>query len=293
MLNLFQFIIHLHFFYKVRLIGHTGTMKRWRIAMTHAVITSAENKIFKALCRLLDARGLKKQERMIVAGVKLIGELAASRPQDCRSLIVPDRLEPCGLDPLVRHFAEEGKLIVLKRGLFRMLDIFHTGYPLLEFTAPAIPQWDGVLTGKGCTLLLPFQDPANVGAAVRSAAAFGVRQVVLLREAAHPYHPKSIRASAGAVFKLLFSRGPALGEVMHLPDLAERIVALDMGGASIHRFAFPAQFLLLPGIEGQGLPEGLRRQAVAIPMTGAVESLNAAAAVSIALFFWSVHQDTV
>jgi 16S rRNA (guanine527-N7)-methyltransferase len=78
--------------------------------------------------------------------------------------------------------------------------------------------------------------------------------------------------------------------VVQLPDMALHIVALDMQGASIRGFSFPERFLLLPGMEGQGLPEELRHQAVAIPMTGAVESLNAAAAVSIALFCWSAGQ---
>jgi len=259
--------------------------------MTQTVITSADNKVFKALCRLLDARGLKKQERTIVAGAKLVRELVRERPRDCCSLIISDRLGAGGMDAVVRHFSEAGKLIVLKRGLFGEVDIFNTSSPLLEVLAPAIPQWDGLLTGQGCTLLLPFQDPANVGAAARSAVAFGVREVILLREAANPFHPKSIRASAGVVFKLSFYRGPSLDEVVKLPDMAGRIVALDMQGASIHRFVFPSQFMLLPGIEGQGLPEELRRRAVSIPMTGAVESLNGATAVSIALCFWSAVQD--
>jgi len=211
--------------------------------MTQSVITSADNKIFKALCKLLDARGQKKQERTIIAGAKLVREFARERPQDCCSLITSDRLEDRGMDAVIRQFAEAGKLLVLKRGLFGEVDIFNTGAPLLEVLAPAIPQWDGLLAGQGCTLLLPFQDPANAGAAARSAAAFGVRQVVLLREAANPFHPKSIRASAGAVFKLSFSRGPSLGEVVRLPDMAGRIVALDMQGASIHRFVFPCGFL--------------------------------------------------
>jgi 16S rRNA (guanine527-N7)-methyltransferase len=59
-----------------------------------------------------------------------------------------------------------------------------------------------------------------------------------------------------------------------------------MQGEPVTGLAFPERFLLLAGMEGQGLPAGLRPRAVSIPMSGAVESLNAAAALSIALFCW-------
>jgi len=257
---------------------------------TQLVISSPDNRTFKALCKLTDGRGLKKQGRTLVAGAKLVRELALERPQQCCSLIVFDGFQESGMSDVVQQFGREGKLIVLKKGLFNELDMFRTNGPLLEMTAPSIPEWDFRLTEPGCVLALPFQDPVNVGAASRSAAAFGVRQVVLLKEAASPFHPKSIRSSGGAVFRLSFSRGPSLAEVVQLPDVASHIVALDMQGAPILQFSFPEAFLLLPGIEGQGLPEELRQRAIAIPMTGAVESLNAAAAVSIALFCWSAGQ---
>jgi TrmH family RNA methyltransferase len=257
---------------------------------TPLIITSPDNRIFKALCKLTDGRGLKKQERTLVSGPKLVRELALERPQECCALILFDGFDESGMNDIVRQFSREGKLLVLKKGLYNELDMFRTNGPLLEMMAPYIPEWDCRLTEPGCVLALPFQDPANVGAAARSAAAFGVRQVLLLREAANPFHPKSVRASGGAVFRLSFSRGPSLAEVVQLPDMARQIVALDMQGVSIREFAFPERFLLLPGMEGQGLPEELRHQAVAIPMTGGVESLNAAAAVSIALFCWSAGQ---
>jgi len=260
------------------------------IIPTPLIITSPDNRTFKALCKLTDGRGLKKRERTLVSGMKLVRELARERPQECCSLIVFDGFDDSGMGDVVQQFSREGRLIVLKKALFNELDMFRTNGPLLEMLAPSIPEWDCRLTEPGCVLALPFQDPANVGAAARSAAAFGVRQVVLLREAANPFHPKSVRASGGAVFRLSFTRGPSLAEVVQLPDMARHIVALDMQGTSIREFSFPERFFLLPGMEGQGLPDGLRRQAVSIPMTGPVESLNAAAAVSIALFCWSGGQ---
>jgi 16S rRNA (guanine527-N7)-methyltransferase len=65
------------------------------------------------------------------------------------------------------------------------------------------------------------------------------------------------------------------------------IVALSGEGRDVAEFAFPGAFGLLPGVEGTGLPEHLRSNSVAIPVSDAVESLNAATAAGIALYLWS------
>ena len=57
-------------------------------------------------------------------------------------------------------------------------------------------------------------------------------------------------------------------------------------------FEFPQGFGLLPGVEGPGLPDRFRAHALAIPMAGNVESLNAATAAAIALYLWSRSRTT-
>ena len=74
-----------------------------------------------------------------------------------------------------------------------------------------MPDWsDDAPWPDGCTLFIPFQDPENVGAVIRSAAAFGVARVVLLKEAAHPFHPRSSRAAGSALFQVPLYQGPSI-----------------------------------------------------------------------------------
>ena len=136
---------------------------------------------------------------------------------------------------------------------------------------------------EGCTIFLPFQDPENVGAAIRSAVAFGAAQVILLAESAHPYHPKSLRASGGAVVHAKLLEGPSLKD---LPESLP-LVALSTDGRDLSGFVFPESFGLLVGMEGPGLPEKWKKHALAIPISHDVESLNAATAAAIALYVWS------
>ena len=131
-------------------------------------------------------------------------------------------------------------------------------------------------------LLVPFQDPANVGAVIRSAAAFGVECAVLLEEAANPFHPKSIRAAGPHVFTIGWRRGPS---IRALNNIGRPVVALAAGGADIETITLPERFALLPGLEGPGVPDTVSADiTVAITMAPHVESLNAAVAVSIALY---------
>ncbi len=243
-------------------------------------IDSPHNQRFKDLRRLLSAKGIRRQGLALAAGPRLVAEVLAGHPGRCRAWITPLNVEapppddaPAGLEWLQ-----------LAPALFRELDTLGTHAPLLLLDAPEPAVWDpaGGLP-PGASLLVPFQDPENTGAVIRSAVAFGMTRVILLRECAHPYHPKTLRASGGAVLHAELMSGPALED---LPaDLP--VVALSGEGTDIAAFTFPETFALLPGLEGSGLPETRRRHAVAIPIRPEVESLNAAAATSVALYLWS------
>lgn len=251
-------------------------------------ITSPDNASFRELKRLNESDGIRKSGRALVAGRKVVAELISGRAGSMRQMILTDGHSESdeAMNAAIGEFDGRGALLVLKKALFNELDLFNTKGPLLVVDVPDIGEWDRAV-GPGCTLLVPFQDPVNVGSAIRSAAGFGVREVVMLKEAAHPFHPKSVRASAGAVFAVRITRGPSLHE---LPSVlgagGPELIALDRGGKPLPGLAFPERFLLLPGIEGPGLPDELKARAVSIPLDDAIESLNAPVALSIALYEW-------
>ena len=242
-------------------------------------IESEQNNAFKELKKLLTSRGIKKQEKALIAGTKQVREIIRDFPERCDAWISNDTQSPPPEDA-----PDALAWYQLSPQLFQTLDVNGTQSPLLLVTTPRIGKWQGNDGFReGCTLLVPFQDPENVGTVIRSAVAFGVKQVVLLAESAHPYHPKAIRASGGAVLYATLYQGPSIAE---LPD-GLPVVALSGEGRDIAESAFPGAFGLLPGVEGTGLPDHLRANAVAIPVSDCVESLNAATATGIALYLWA------
>ena len=242
------------------------------------ILESEANAVFKNLKKLLGGRGIKKQRKALVCGARLIADAIAKHPDRCLAWITSgERQPPPEAAPAHMNWLQ------MAPPLYQALDLFGTRGPILEYQVPDLPVWDPAAQREsGCSLLIPFQDPENVGAVIRSAAAFGVDRIILLAESAHPFHPKAIRASAGAVLSATLSQGPALAA---LPDdLA--VIALAAPGKPLAETPFPDAFCLLAGMEGPGLPSRWQRHAVAIPMVGDVESLNAAVATSIALYEW-------
>ncbi len=246
------------------------------------IIESENNETLKNLKKLLSPRGIRKQLQALVFGQKQICEMLARFPEKCLAWISRgDRKPPPEDAPQHMMWYQ------LAPPLYETLDLFGTAYPILLVKIEPIPKWapsEGL--PDGCTLFVPFQDPENVGAVIRSAVAFGVAGVVLLSEAAHPYHPKSIRASGGMVFKAKLLEGPSINDLPE--DLP--IIPLSKEGKGILEFRFPAKFGLLPGVEGPGLPDRFRQGGVSIPISPEVESLNAVVATAIALFAWSGDQ---
>lgn len=242
------------------------------------VIESESNAIFKDLKKLLGGRGVKKQGQTLVCGTRLVAEVMKQAPQRCLAWISNGSRQQPPADA-------SGNLewIQLAPELFQTVDIFGTKHPIVLFDIPAPAQWRPEDSRRcGCSLLVPFQDPENVGAVVRSAVAFNVDRIVLLAESANPFHPKAVRASAGTVFSARLFQGPALSEIP--PDLP--VIALAASGQPLAQTRFPESFCLLTGMEGPGLPSRWQADTVAIPMATGVESLNAAVATAIALYEW-------
>ena len=122
------------------------------------------------------------------------------------------------------------------------------------------------------------QDPGNVGAIARSAAAAGAPALAVLEGSADPYGPKAVRASAGNVFRLLVAQGSA-GDLAGL----EAWGAAAQGGEPLDQAPIERAEALVLGGEARGVRAPVTHL-VTIPLAPGVESLNVAAAAAVLLF---------
>jgi RNA methyltransferase, TrmH family len=122
------------------------------------------------------------------------------------------------------------------------------------------------------------QDPGNVGAIARTAAAAGAPALAVLPGTADPYGPKAVRASAGNVFRLKIAKA-------QWKDLAalDGYGAAATGGAPLAEAPIESASMIVLGSEAHGLSRK-DLKLVTVPLTEGVESLNVAAAAALILF---------
>lgn len=163
---------------------------------------------------------------------------------------------------------------------------FHRGY-LAIARKPENPPLSAM--SDGTLVVLPeIADPGNLGTIVRNTAALGGAGV-LLGKGTSPFNAKSIRASAGNLFRLPVRRAPdLLSELTELSKTHTLIGAsLSENSIPIHDLPpFPGKAALLLGPEDFGLNDNLESicdHLVHLPMSRATDSLNVASASAILL----------
>jgi len=244
-------------------------------------ITSRDNALLVRLRRLVqDGAAYRRLGQVWLEGDHLCRALRASGRAAALAVVSEAAREL----PALRELAGwADKLIVVPGPLFAGLSALDSpagiGF-VIDLPAPT------AIAADVPTLVLDrVQDPGNVGSILRSAAAFGVHQVLALTGTAALWSPKVLRAGMGAHFALGLHEGvdDAALHVLAVPLLATSSHA----GHSLSQAPLPWPCAWVMGHEGQGVsPTLLARCAlqVRIPQPGGEESLNVAAAAAVCLY---------
>ena len=144
-------------------------------------------------------------------------------------------------------------------------------------------------------ILDEIQDPHNVGAVIRSAAAFGVSGILIPKHNQAPVTGAVVKVSAGTAFQIpLVQIGNVNNVIRELKNKGFWIYGLDSEGnqkLDKENFEKPSVFIL--GNEGSGIRAKTKEHCdivLSIPMNPKCESLNAAASCAVALYAWSIKQ---
>jgi len=140
-----------------------------------------------------------------------------------------------------------------------------------------------------------LQDPHNVGAIIRSAAAFGVSAVLIPEHRSASVTGTVVKVSVGTAFTVpLVSVGNVNDALRTLQKDGYWVYGLDMDGDTQlpkEQFTHPSVFVI--GNEGKGLREKTRETCdtiLSIPMSKDAESLNASVSAAITMYAWKTQR---
>lgn len=236
------------------------------------IILSRQNPLVKELASLKEKKGRRRTGTFLVEGHKMVREAVASGMDVVRLILRED------------YAGETYGLPAVLLGQDAFAAVCDEKTPQGIAAEVAIPLRSVQPPQGRCLLLDGLQDPANVGAIIRTAVAAGYEDVYLAG-CADPFSPKSVRASMSGVFFARIMQGTQEEILSAIAGMS--VIAADMGGEDVFSYVAPEMFCLAVGSEGSGLSALVRGRAdvtVRIPMDARTESLNAAVSAGILMY---------
>jgi TrmH family RNA methyltransferase len=257
-------------------------------------ITSRQNAIVKRFRELARARGAGTPGEVLLDGAHLVQEALACGVS-VEVAAFSDREVGTSVSPLARIARDVKKsggrvLSVTETVLAAMSPVQQpSGVVAIAHTRPSDLRAAFADAPQLVLVLAGLQDPGNVGAIVRTAAACGATGIVTIEGSANPFGWKALRGAMGGTFRVPVAARGTLDDVMAAArDARVRLVAaIPHDGTPLPRVDFRQPTAILLGGEGAGISDAARTAAaetVTIPMRPPVESLNVAIAAALILY---------
>ena len=240
---------------------------------------------------------VRGNDELRLHGVNAVLAMFAKRPQALRKLYLAEALIP-RMQPLLKWCVGNrvGYRVVADGDLNKLAaTTHHEGVvaDVLRAEPQPLATWLAAL-GDGPALALWLDgvgNPHNFGAILRSAAHFGVAGILLPAESSLSLSGAAARVAEGGAEYVPLVRLPALPQALaQLRDAGFALAAtLVEGGDDLFATPLPSRMAYVMGAEGEGMDRNLAQNCdlrLSIPGTGAVESLNVAAATAVFLSGW-------
>lgn len=265
-------------------------------------ITSRNNQFVKWVASLSDKKNRKESGYFMAEGIKLTKEAFESGlpidyciiSENTKNALLgflsdyknDKRFEKCKIitvsegvfEKISTEKAPQGVISVIKHlDFFRDMDIIYKEEFFLKPEEKAI-------------FLFSVRDPSNLGAVIRSSVAFGTDHIILTKDCADIYSPKTVRSAMGSLFRVKITTVDDVPSfIKATQENGRRVFAAELsdGAKSLDQIGLTENDIVMIGNEGHGIaPEvsALCDGSVYIPISKKTESLNAS--VAAAIFMW-------
>jgi len=252
-------------------------------------ISSPANPLLKDVRKAIVRGTLTEQGYCVAESFHLLEEALRS---DCEvKTVLAAASVRSAVETHVRQLAAV-RVLVVADGLFSSVAGTGSSQGVIALVRPPAWNLEQLFRGRSLVIVLDgLQDPGNAGTIARAAEAFGATGIMFLKGCVSPYNPKTLRASAGSLFRIPFVQGldPALAQAALRQGKLDLYCGVASKGAgekkALSDVDLSRKCALIIGSEGRGVSDEFRSAALdlTIPTSG-VESLNAAMAASIMLY---------
>lgn len=248
------------------------------------MISSLSNPQMKHIVQLQKkSRYRNEQQQFVAEGLRMVLET----PDDLLvKVYISDDFVP---DPAAAKWIAAHAHESVSPKVFRELSQTQTPQGILAVVRMAERELKCLLDGHTFLLLETLQDPGNLGTILRTAEGAGVDGVILNRTCVDIYNPKVVRSTMGSLYRVPFVYVDDLGRTMaEMKAQGIRLFAAHLKGKKNYYDAdFTGRCGFVIGNEANGLTDetaALASEYVRIPMSGKLESLNAAMAAGILMY---------
>ena len=239
----------------------------------------------RLVARLRTAKSRAREHAVLVEGVRAVSEALDAGVVADFAVTSPRLLATKAGARLAERLGGQDVVAVADQELEHLSDTDRPQGVLLVCQEPEAAL-DRVVHGGRYLVLDHVQDPGNAGTLIRAAVAFGLAAVVCLDGTVDPWGPKTVRSSAGMIFRIPVVRAGAREAVERLAAEGVPLFVADAEGGDVSDHRRAPTFALVVGNEGAGVRTEVLEQAderLSVGMPGPAESLNVAMAGSILL----------
>ena len=242
------------------------------------MIESKSNSKIKLLRELSTKKGRRENDMYVIEGLHMVGEAIKY-----------------GVDLCEIFVASSAELTVMPVVEGAMCDITVVADAAFKFACNTensqgvmavvrMPKEEPFYGGDKFLVLDHIQDPGNMGTIIRSAAATGFCEIILL-DCVDPFNPKAVRSSSSGVYFVKL-HNMTTDDVLELAASHDIFAASAEGENVFEKTDIPPRFGLVIGNEANGVSRELREKCkmLALPMDKRIESLNAAVSASVLMY---------
>ena len=256
-------------------------------------IKGKENNTIKLIRSLHTKKGREKAGLYFVEGLRIVSDTVEYAHNKIEFIIFSESFYKEHKD-LSDGFSKNYLCIIVTDSIFQSISDTIAPQGILAVLRLSFSSFSDFSDDEKILILDSIQDPGNMGTIIRTAEAMGIKSIFLTKGCTDIYSPKVLRSAMGFAFRTKFYPLAGTEDILHLKNSGYKLfsTALSNKSKNLSEIKSSGKSAIVIGNEANGISSDILDLSdfwVKIPMSGKIESLNAAVAASIVMYHFTMN----